>query len=399
MEFLYTLTAYPPYIGGAQLHQHLLAQHLQPEHNIQVVTFWDTNRTDWLLGTTINAHAQARAYTTDGIPVHRLGFSWQEKLAILPWLPLYYPLMSVALSPLSQIIVNQLNPFVKAADLIHNVRIGREGLTYASCQVARQHNIPFVLTPVHHPRWVGWRYREYNKLYLQADALIALTSQEKQTLITLGVQPEKIHVTGIGPVLAEQAYPNAFRQTHGLSGSAILFLGQHYSYKGYRQLLEATSLVWRQHPDAEFIFVGPSVKNSEAVFAEFTDRRIHRLGTVSLQEKTDAIAACTILCVPSSQESFGGVYTEAWSFGKPVIGCNIPAVADVITDGIDGYLVEQNPQAIADRLIDLLNNPNRAIAMGRAGKAKVESRYTWGKLAEQTHHIYQSVCRGRCISG
>jgi hypothetical protein len=53
MQLLYTLTTYPPAIGGAQLHQHLLAQQLK-QQQIQVFTHWAQNRTDWLMGTTIN---------------------------------------------------------------------------------------------------------------------------------------------------------------------------------------------------------------------------------------------------------------------------------------------------------------------------------------------------------
>ncbi|PSN11808.1 glycosyltransferase family 1 protein [filamentous cyanobacterium CCP5] len=391
MNLLYTLTAYPPYLGGAQLHQHLLAQHLSADRNLQVISFWNHNRTDWLLGTTLKAHGSPHDYTIDGIPVHRMGFNWYEKLRMAAWLPLYYPLMSVALPRVAQVIESHLAPYAQSAQLIHNVRIGREGLTYASCQVARQHHIPFILTPVHHPRWVGWRYREYIQLYQAADAIIALTPSEKQTLIGLGVAPDRIHITGIGPILAAKAHPERFRQHHNLDGPVVLFLGQHYSYKGFRHLLEAAPLVWRHCPEAKFVFAGPPVQNSEQVFNAFPDRRILRLGTVDLQTKTDALAACDILCVPSVQESFGGVYTEAWSFAKPVIGCDIPAVADVITKGVDGYLVEQQPESIADDLIDLLKNPATAKSMGAAGKAKVEARYTWPKLAAATLSAYEKV--------
>jgi hypothetical protein len=85
MNFLYTLTAYPPYIGGAQLHQHLIAQQLKSQDSLQVISFWNANRTDWLLGTTLKAHSIPYIYTIDGIPVHRLGFNWLEKLQMLPW--------------------------------------------------------------------------------------------------------------------------------------------------------------------------------------------------------------------------------------------------------------------------------------------------------------------------
>lgn len=391
MNLLYTLTAYPPYIGGAQLHQHLLAQQLQATHPVQVATFWNHNRTDWLLGTTLNAHGRPCDYVVDGIPVHRLGFSWADKLRMAPWLPLYYPWMAAALPPIAQVIAKPIAALACTSDLIHNVRIGREGLTYASLQVARQRDIPFVLTPVHHPRWVGWRYREYLKLYQQADAVIALTQAEAQILAGLGVAENCIHVTGHGPVLAPQADPATFRTAHGLTGPVVLFLGQHYPYKGYRQVLEATPAVWAQHPNTHFVFIGPAVKASETVFAEFADPRVHRLGAVSLQDKTDALAACDLLCVPSSQESFGGVYTEAWSFKKPVIGCRIPAVAEVVSDGQDGFLVEQSVEEITDRIIHLLSHPDRAADLGKAGYNKVQQRYSWPQLAQKTLAVYKTL--------
>ena len=391
MHLLYTLSSYPPAIGGAQLHQHLLAQQLQINHSIQVATFWDQNRTDWLLGTTLKAHNHPYEYKVDGIPVHRMGFRWFEKLQMAVWLPLYYPLMAVAVPPIARIIAQPLHILAQNCDLIHNVRIGREGLTYASLQVARQRNIPFVLTPVHHPRWVGWRYQVYLQLYREADAVIALTQTEKQTLMSLGVKPEQIHVTGIGPVLAPQADGQAFRDRHQLQGAVVLFLGQHYAYKGYHQLLQATTQVWEKYPETQFVFIGPAVKQSDQVFQSHQDPRIHRLGTVSLQEKTDALAACDMLCVPSMQESFGGVFTEAWSFGKPVIGGNIPAVAEVVSDGKDGFLVAQEPKTIATAIIDLLNHPQKASEMGKAGYEKVHQSYTWSKLAQKTLEIYQSL--------
>lgn len=394
MNLLYTLTAYPPYIGGAQLHQHLLAQQLQGRHSIQVATCWNHNRTDWLLGTTLKAHGQAYDYEVDGIPVHRLGFGYPEKLRMAPWLPLYYPWMAVALPPIAAVMAESIEDLARKSDLIHNVRIGREGLTYASWQVAQQREIPFVLTPVHHPRWVGWRYREYLKLYQRADAVIALTQVEVNILKGLGVQESHIHVTGIGPVLAPQADAQEFRRTHGMTaGPMVLFLGQHYPYKGFRQVLEAAPLVWEQQPETQFVFIGPAVKDSDRAFVEMADPRIHRLGAVDLQTKTNALAACDVLCVPSSQESFGGVYTEAWSFGKPVIGCTIPAVAEVISNGQDGYLVKQSTPEIADCLQDLLSHPETAAQMGQAGYQKVQDRYSWPTLAQKTEAVYRGLAQ------
>jgi glycosyltransferase involved in cell wall biosynthesis len=395
MRLLYTLTTYPPSIGGAQLHQHRVAQHLRSKHRIQVVSQWDTNRTDWLLGTTIRAPSGSKDYTVDQIPVHRFGLSPREKLRLAPYLPLYYPLMGVALPAIAACLERYLDPYAADADLIHNVRIGREAFSYASLRAARRRDIPFVLTPVHHPRWVGWRYRAYIKLYTLADRVIALTHAEKRTLIELGVREERIDVTGMGPVLAPHADPAAFLRRHAIAGPMVLFLGQHYRYKGYRAVLEAAALVWEKVPEAHFVFVGPPVGRSERAFAAHADPRVRRLGRLGLQEKTDALAACTLLCVPSLQESFGGVYTEAWSFGKPVIGCRVPAVAEVIADQVDGCLVDQQPAQIAERICYLLLNSGYARAMGAAGRRKVERYYSWSRIGELTEAAYRGVLHDR----
>ena len=391
MNLLYTLTAYPPSTGGAQLHAHLLAQQMLARHSVRVVTQWRTNRTDWLLGTTLRAPGKQYTYTIDGVDVHRLGLSWREKARIAPYVFVYYPLMRMALPPIAACLERHLEPHAGQADLVHNVRIGRAALSYASFQAARRYHIPFVLTPLHHPRWVGWRYRAYIKLYAMADIVLAMTDAERQTLAMLGVQEERIAVVGHGPVLATKAHPEQFLRDYGIESPLVLFLGQHYPYKGYRQVLKAAHLVWEKVPDARFVFIGPAAGRSERDFEALADERIHRLGNVDLQEKTDALAACTLLCVPSAQESFGGVYTEAWSFGKPVIGCNIPAVADVIADETDGYLVDQDPAQIAERICYLLFHPTQAQTLGMAGQRKVAERYTWERIAERVELAYSKA--------
>jgi glycosyltransferase involved in cell wall biosynthesis len=397
MKLLYTLTAYPPYLGGAQLHQHLLAQHLLDKHSIQVLCHWNRNRTDWLLGTTLNAPSTGDNYSVDNISVHRMGLSIIDKLQLMPLLPFYYPLMGKVLPSITRILEKKIDRYAQSVDLVHNVRIGREGLSFASLQIARRYEIPFVFTPVHHPRWVGWRYKEFLKLYSLADRVIALTQAEKRILVELGVNEDRIVVTGHGPIISSEADPNKFLSTYpNIKVPFVLFLGQHYLYKGYQQLLQAAPLVWKKYPEVNFVFIGPSVKQSDQAF-ENCDKRIHRLGSVDLQTKTNAIAACTMLCVPSTQESFGGVYTEAWSFYKPVIGCPIPAVAEVVTDGIDGYLVEQKSTCIAERICHLLSHPSIRQAMGKAGYQKVKQHYTWEKLAQKTEQVYEMTLSGKSM--
>lgn len=395
INLLFTITAYVPSIGGAQIHTHQLARALQSRHLVKVFGFWDTNRTDWLLGTTLSTPSVSREYFIDGIPVYQPGFRLTEKLRMLPFVLAYYPLMDICIPALANIIHSHIETNADQADLIHYVRIGREPLGFASLATARQRSIPFIMTPLHHPRWGSWLHRHYHHLYRQADALLALTEAEKKILVSLGGNEKKIFVTGIGPVLAGSSDGSLFRSRFGLGDAPIvLFLGQKYVYKGVQLLLQSTKTVWKVFPETRFVFVGPRTKFSQKLFAEYPDSRITELDAVDLQTKTDALKACDVLCLPSAQESFGGVYTEAWAMGKPVIGCNIPAVAELIQDGQNGFLVSQSAIEIADRIQILLRNPLLAQSMGKAGNKLVQTRFTWEQIARSTEQVYNTILKG-----
>jgi glycosyltransferase involved in cell wall biosynthesis len=395
-KILYTTTSYPPAIGGAQLHTHQIVRQILSHRAVQVITQWDENRTDWLLGTTFRAPAESRSYIFEEVPVELITLTSPERWRLLPYILGYYALKPLAIRQIATVLAAKIEPLARECALIHNLRIGREPLSFASLQVARKLDIPFIFVPYHHPRWIGWNYREYLNLYRQADALIALTQAEKQTLAGLGAAEKRIFVTGIGPVLAPTAEATGFRQSLHLPPETplVLFLGQKYRYKGIELLVEAAKIVWQKWPEIYFLFIGPSTPFSQKFFAQQQDRRLVEVGAVDLQQKTDALAACTLLCLPSTQESFGGVFTEAWTFGKPVIGIDIPAVREVIDDELNGYLVPPTIGAIAERICFLLENPTVAHRLGQVGRTKTLEQYSWEKLAQKTEEIYTKVLQG-----
>lgn len=390
MKIFYTITAYPPSIGGAQIHTHQLAKLLNRENDIKVACFWDRNRSDWLLGTTLFADNQSKCYIIDGIPVQKIGISKFDKIISVPFVCGYYPFMKPSIEFLSWMVKRHLYPIATKIEIIHNIRIGREPLSFASLYLAREMGIPFVFSPLHHPRWGGWLHRFYHKLYREADALIALTSAEKDDLIALGAKAERIVITGIGPVLAKKGDAVRFKEKYSLKdGPIILFLGQKYAYKGIELILEAAKHVWRKLPEVNFVLAGPRTQYSRELLKDYIDPRVIEIDALDLQGKTDALAACDILCLPSSQESFGGVFTEAWWLRKPVIGGKIPAVESVISDGEDGFLSQLNVDDLAEKIIDLVRDTKLAGEMGNNGRKKVEQNYTWEKLAEKTMSAYR----------
>ncbi|MFL7808051.1 MAG: glycosyltransferase family 1 protein, partial [Anaerolineae bacterium] len=143
MNLLYTITGYPPSVGGAQACFHQLAQQFAVTHRVNVATHWDETRTDWLLGTTLCAPRTEKQYEIDAIPVHTIALDARERAALVPAVLGYYALKGPAIDAIARRIARHLAPLAEGAALIHNGRMGREALSFASFAVARQFGIPF----------------------------------------------------------------------------------------------------------------------------------------------------------------------------------------------------------------------------------------------------------------
>lgn len=394
MRILWLINRYWPAIGGAEMHsQQTVAELAARGHEVTVVTHWNNNRTDWLRGTTITAPWRTLRYHDPAdVRVVRLGYSPLRRARTLLPATTYYLRQPTASASLAALIERDLCTLCGDGwDVVHGVRTGREPLFLAGERLAQRLGVPFVFAPLHHPRWTGRRYQVYLDLYRRADAVIALTEHERRLYAELDVMPERIHVTGVGPVLPPSMDGTRFRARLGIgSAPLVLFLGQKYSYKGYEQMLRSAPLVWHDQPEAVFCFVGPRTASSRRLFRGVRDRRVVELDAVDLQTKGDALAACDVFCLPSQQESFGVVFTEAWSLAKPVIGRDIPAVREVISHGDDGFVLGSgSPSELAAATLRLLGDPSLRERLGAAGRAKVHADFTWQRVTGRLEQAYQ----------
>ena len=267
MNILYVSTSYPPAIGGAQIHLHYLAKAIKELGNdVNVLTNWSTNRNDYLLGTTVFADKELN-YQYEGVQISQVGFSKLQKLSLLPWVLSYYFLMEPAIHKISSYYSPYFESLAHRPSLVHASRIGREFIIQAALDYCKKYDIPFILTPNHHERWQGYLYRQYDKIYRAADAIIVLTEAEKYILIEQkGVKEERIFQTGIGPVLSERYSEEEFREKYNVKGRYILFLGQHLKYKGFASLIKAAPMVWKRDRDVKFVFIGPQTSYSPAKY-------------------------------------------------------------------------------------------------------------------------------------
>jgi glycosyltransferase involved in cell wall biosynthesis len=162
-----------------------------------------------------------------------------------------------------------------------------------------------------------------------------------------------------------------------------------------KQLLAAMPRVWQERPDARFAFLGPRTPETRKLFSRLNDARVMEKDRVPEAEKQSALAQCAVFCLPSRQESFGSVFTEAWTFGKPVVGGNIPAIAELIDAGVNGSLVGEEPEELAQALLALLQDPAQARRFGEAGRRKVAEKYSWDAVIRAVEGAYAQVLKPR----
>jgi phosphatidylinositol alpha-1,6-mannosyltransferase len=115
---------------------------------------------------------------------------------------------------------------------------------------------------------------------------------------------------------------------------------------------------------------------------------------VALYHRSDvfALPARTVLTgLEAKGEGFGIVFLEAMAFGKPVIGPNYGAPAELIRDGENGLLVDPDSvTSVAGALVELLTNPEKGRELGKAGRESVRTVYSYGSFCERLRGLLPS---------
>lgn len=275
---------------------------------------------------------------------------------------------------------------------------------YTALQSAKKTRRPCVLIGGLHPedRWGFDRPMIYRAIK-EADAYIAYTDFEADYVIKRGASPDRVSVVGIGVDVEpfDRISTSEAKRRLGLEGYPVVaFIGQLGGHKGVGKLVQAMPMVWSVLPEARCLIAGARTMFAdylESLSAQLSQEDRNKLILIYNFPEADKpwlYAAADIIAYPSGYESFGIAFLEAWAASKPVIGCWRGSTPSVIDAGRDGLLVRyQDEEALAEAIILLLRNPVWAGALGEAGRRKVESRFTWRKIAGEFRQVYQNVLK------
>ena len=253
--------------------------------------------------------------------------------------------------------------------------------------------------PVVRTRHVSIPIRRRRALvYRLADRIITSGESVRSIVIAAGIAPERVVTISAG-VDADRFHSGvsgkAVRGELGLGGAPVVGLVANVrGSKGHNVFLEAAGSVLARVPGARFLIVGDGVGFDEVA------RRVRDMGldasvrlTGFRRDIPEVMAALDVLVLPSIRsEAIPQVIPQALAVGTPVVASTVGGSPELIRDGENGRLVPPgDARALADAIIALLREPERARAMARAGQAMVRERYTIDATMARTTAVYREL--------
>jgi len=172
------------------------------------------------------------------------------------------------------------------------------------------------------------------------------------------------------------------------------FVGRLSEEKGVSNFVEAIPLILKQFEDIEFIVIGdgPLVYNLQKKITEYRLKNVITiLGYLSHHEIVNYLNNFKLIVIPSTYEVGPQILLEAMACGTPVLATPVGIIPEVIEDGGDGFIMENNsPECIARNLIRALNHPNLG-QIPMTARRLVEEEYTYQAAVDRYHRIITSL--------
>jgi glycosyltransferase involved in cell wall biosynthesis len=175
----------------------------------------------------------------------------------------------------------------------------------------------------------------------------------------------------------------------------VLYTGILRARKGLFDLVKCAKLVSEVKPEVRFVICGkgPFLRRLEKeVREQRMQKQIELLGFVKREELIKLYQNATLHVVPSHYEGLPTVLLEAMSCGLPVVATDVCGNKEVISSGVNGFLVPpKSPKVMADVILWLLENDPVRERVGKAARKTIEERYTWDRITDNVLAAYSQT--------
>lgn len=219
------------------------------------------------------------------------------------------------------------------------------------------------------------------------DHVVATTEMEKQHLMRRGVKPENITVIPNGVTFPPPEAPN-----FNFSPMIFCLARLDIAHKGQDILLNAMPKVLSVIPEVRLVVAGSGDdlgRLKELARNLDIGKNAEFKGSIDQITKNLYMKNCDVFCTSPRTEPFGIVYLEAMAYGRPIVTTKVGGVPEVVGD-CAVLVPPDNPDLLAEALIEILTNRERAEELGGRGLERVK-RFDWDVIVEKYEQLYMKL--------
>jgi len=288
-------------------------------------------------------------------------------------------------------------------------------LSSSAIMYAKKLGIPKILTI--HTQYEQYAYYIYlipERVTQEAIKMIISNLAYKTDCITTPSASMKELIEGYGIKNRIEVIPNAihlisFREDDELKRTEIkkkyhlkeddkiiLFVGRIASEKSIDKIIKALAIVKRRSIGKEKLLIvgnGPAMDELKQLTRTLKlEEEVIFAGTVSYEEIQHYYKMAYVFTITSTTETFGIVTIEALASGVPVLAIKAPGAVDILTDGLDGLLVDNDTRKFADALEKIIRKPELRGKLSK-GALKTSEKYSIDTISERMLNLYREVIK------
>jgi glycosyltransferase involved in cell wall biosynthesis len=170
-------------------------------------------------------------------------------------------------------------------------------------------------------------------------------------------------------------------------------VGRLIPRKGYNYLLHAVPDIKKAYPDVKLVFAGDGEeKENLKMLANELDVQESVVFLGNRKDIPEVINSFDVFVLPSLSEGLGVVVLEAFAAGKPVVASKVEGIPEMVVSGENGFLVPpKDSGALAEKIIAILRDPEKASEMGKKGRCLVEEKFNINNKIREYESLYLEV--------